>query len=214
MTFSVPKPCFARTKGETMKSLKMLGLAVVAAMALTAFAAGTASATTLEVGGAAQNSAVSIKATLATGTSAILKDEAGTTTDTCTTSEVKGKTESPFSSASVSGPVETLSFKNCSHTTTVLKNGRLSVTWTSGTNGSVTSTEAEVTVQSTVFGASAICKTGAGTKLGTLTGNPTAEGKTLSTMDISATINCGILGNASWTGTYTVTSPEELGVTG
>jgi len=43
-----------------MKYLKMLGLAAVAAMALTAFTAGSASATTLEVGGVAQNASVSL----------------------------------------------------------------------------------------------------------------------------------------------------------
>ena len=44
-----------------MKYLKMLGLAAVAAMALMAFVgASAASATTLEVGGTAQNKSVSI----------------------------------------------------------------------------------------------------------------------------------------------------------
>jgi hypothetical protein len=190
-----------------MKYLKMLGLAAVAAMALMAFAS-AASATTLEVGGVPKNSSVEIKSSLKTGTSALLKDEFGTTTDTCTTSEVSGKTEGTFTGASVGGKVTALTFKNCTHTTTVIAPGSLSVAWTSGTNGTVTSTGAEVTVQSTFFGASAICKTGAGTKIGTATG--VKEGN--ATIDINATIPCGILGNSSWTGTYTVTSPAGLGV--
>jgi hypothetical protein len=184
-----------------MKYLKILGLAAVAAMALMAFAA-SASATTLEINGTAQNRAVTLTSTLKSGTSAILKDEFGTTTDTCTTSEVKGATASPFTGATVGGTISSLTFSNCTHTTTVLANGSLSVEWASGTNGTVSSKGAEVTVQSTFFGASAICKTGEGTKLGTLTG--TAAGD--ATMDINATIKCGILGNSSWTGTYTVTS--------
>src|SRR6187397_3425212 len=104
-----------------MKYLKMLGLAAVAAMALMAVTAGAASAATLEVGGVAQNSAVTLNATLASGTSALLKDSAGTTTDTCTTSEVKGKT-STFT-GTPAGAIETLTFGNCSHTTTVLAKG-------------------------------------------------------------------------------------------
>jgi hypothetical protein len=202
-----------------MKYLKMLGLAVVAAAALMAFVgAGTASATTLAIGGVAQNKAVTLEATLLPGTSALLKDEFGTTTDTCLSSTVEGTTEnrvSPettrFTGAVVGGKINTLDFTQCTHTTTVLAPGSLHVTWISGTdNGTVTSIGAEVTVQSTFFGASAVCKTGEGTDIGTLTG------KTLTTehaiMDINAKINCGILGSSSWTGTYKVTSPTGLSV--
>jgi hypothetical protein len=194
-----------------MKHLKILGLMAVAAMAVMAFTAASASATTLEIGGVAKNEAITLKSSLKTGTSAILKDEFGTTTDTCTTSTVEGKT-STFTGAAVSGPISSLTFSNCTHTTTVLKPGKLSVTWISGTtNGTVSSSEAEVTVFSTFFGASATCKTGAGTDIGTLTGvKATTEH---ATMDINGTIPCGILGNSSWTGTYTVTSPTGLGVT-
>jgi hypothetical protein len=192
-----------------MKYLKMLGLAAVAAMALMAVVGVTAaSATTLEVGGTAKNEAVTIEATLAKETSAILKDKNGTTNDTCTSSEVKGTTTA-FDPPS--GPVSTLNFGGCSHTTHVLagKAGNLSVAWTSGTNGTVTSSGAEVTVVSTVFGISAVCKTGTGTAVGTLTG--VASGN--ATMHINATtLNCGLLGTSSWTGTYTVTSPSGLGV--
>jgi hypothetical protein len=194
-----------------MKYLKMLGLAAVAAMALTAFAAGTASATTLEVGGVAQNKSVSIVATIKAGTSAILKDTNNATVDTCTESTVSGKTVSPFTSGNpgtIGGPVEALTFHGCSHTTDVIKPGSLTIEWTSGTNGSVTSVGAEVTVQSTIFGASCIAKTGIGTKIGTLTG--VASGH--ATMDINGVIPMGLCGDAVWTGTYTVTSPTGLGV--
>jgi len=195
-----------------MNYLKMLGMAAVAAMALMAVVgAGTASATTLEVGTVAQNASVVIEATVKSGTSSILKDEAGTTTDTCTTSVVKGKTENIFTgAATVGGKLSSLTFSNCTHTTTVIAPGSLTVAWTSGTNGTVKSSAAEVTVVSTFFGASAICKTGGGTEIGTLTG--IANTKEHATIDINGTINCGILGNATWTGTYTVTNPTGLGV--
>jgi hypothetical protein len=200
-----------------MKYLKILGLAAVAAMALMAFAA-SASATTLAIGGVAQNKAITLEATLQSGTSALLKDEFGTTTDTCTSSTVKGTTEnrvSPettrFTGAVVGGKITTLDFANCTHTTTVIAPGSLHVTWISGTtNGTVSSIGAEVTVQSTFFGASAICKTGEGTDIGTLTGKKLTTEHAV--MDINAKINCGILGSSSWTGTYVVTSPTGLGV--
>jgi len=195
-----------------MKYLKMLGLVAVAAMALTAFAASTASATTLETNGVATKAAETITATLEAGSSAILKDEFGTTTDTCLKSEVKGATEGTFTGATVGGKVGTLTFEECTHTTKVDANGSLSIAWTSGTNGEVKSSGAEVTVQSTFFGATALCKTGTGTKIGTATG--VKEGN--ATIDINATVNCGILGSSSWTGTYSVTTPsgkEGLGVT-
>ena len=140
-----------------MKYLKMLGLAAIAAMALMAFVgASAASATTLSVGGVTQNKSVSITATLKSGTSALLVDSAGSTTDTCTSSEVKGATETTFTGASVGGKISSLTFGGCSHTTKVIAPGTLSVAWTSGTNGTVTSAGAEVTVQSTVFGISAV----------------------------------------------------------
>ena len=190
-----------------MKYLKMLGLAAIAAMALMAVVgASAASATTLEIGGVTQNQQVTIEATLATGTSAILKDKNGTTNDTCTGSTVEGATTA-FDPPS--GPISALTFTGCSHTTDVISKGNLSVAWTSGTNGTVSSNGAEVTVKSTVFGISAVCKTGVGTAIGTLTG--VASGN--ATMHINATtLDCGALGTSSWTGTYTVTSPSGLGV--
>jgi hypothetical protein len=195
-----------------MKYLKILGLAAVAAMALMAMAS-TASATTLEVKGVKQNASVTLKSSIEAGTSAVLKDELGSTTDTCTGSEVEGKTESSgtttFTSADVGGKVGKLTFSGCSHTTDVVANGSLSVTWIKNTtNGTVSSANAEVTVRSTFFGVTANCKTGAGTDIGTLTGKASGQ----ATMDINGTLDCGSLGNGFWTGSYVVTSPEGLGV--
>ncbi|HSS41583.1 MAG TPA: hypothetical protein VLK37_03430 [Solirubrobacterales bacterium] len=201
-----------------MKYLKMLGLAAVAAMALMAVVgASAASATTLEIKGVAQNAAVTINATLEPGTSALLKDSAGTTTDTCTESEVHGKTTefTTPGSAEIHGNVEKLTFGKCTHTTTVLKAGKLFVGWIPGTtDGTVTSSEAEVTVVSTAFGISAVCKTGGGTDIGKLTGatNGGTNKTAFATMDIEGKISCGILGTSTWTGFYSVTSPEELAV--
>jgi hypothetical protein len=192
-----------------MKCLRRLAPAWGAALIAMACVAGSASATTIELGGVAQNKSVPATGSLKAGTSLTLKDEFGTSTDTCTSSELKGATEGVFTGSSVGGKVSTMTFKNCSHTTTVIKPGRLSVVWTSGTNGAASSSEAEVTVVSTFFGSSAICKTGAGTMIGTVTG--VKEGH--ATMDVNATVNCGILGNGSLTATYVGTGSGGLGVT-
>jgi len=172
------------------------------------FSVGTASATTLEVGGVAKNSSVAVAMSLASGTSLIIKDEFGTTTDTCTSSETSFSTESPFTATEVSGTVQSWTFANCSHPTIVIKKGWAIQKVLSGTRSDYFSLLAEVTIQSTFFGASAICKTGLGTTWGEYTGVSSGKGK----VDIKGYLDCGILGTASWTGTYTVTSPEGLGV--
>jgi hypothetical protein len=193
-----------------MKYIKILGLAAVAAMALMAFA-GSASATTLEKEGATQSGAVEINASIEPETSAILEDTNKLTQDTCLASTAVGTTTTT-TGASVGGPISSLTFSECTHTTHVLANGNLSVSRIgSTTNGTVTSSGAEVTVKSTVFGVSIVCKTGAGVDIGTLTG--TASGH--ATMDINAVVNCGsFVPTAKWTGSYIVTSPTGLGVVG
>jgi hypothetical protein len=194
-----------------MKYVKMLGLAAVAAMAFMAFAAGSASATTLEVNGTTQNSAITLTASLEPGSTATLRDTDNLTQDTCTESHVHGTTVAPFTGTSVGGPIEELSFGGCTHTTHVLKKGSLSVSHITGTtDGTVTSTGAEVTVQSTIFSISIICKTGAGVDIGTLTGKTNNEH---ATMDIDAVVNCGFfVPTAKWEGEYLITKPTGLGV--
>jgi hypothetical protein len=192
-----------------MERLKQIGLALAVALATMAvLGGGIASATTLEIKGVAQNKSVTGVGSLQSGTSLILKDEFGTTTDTCTSAEAKAATEGTFTGASVSGKVSSLAVKGCTHTTTVLAAGSMSVVWTSGTNGTLVSSGAEVTTVSTFFGASAVCKTGSGTSMGTITG--VKEGH--ATVDVNATVNCGILGNTKFTGTIVGTGSGGVGV--
>jgi hypothetical protein len=107
----------------------------------------------------------------------------------------------------VTGAVSSLTFGSCTKTVTVDKAGKLYVEYTSGTNGTVFSEEAEVTVLTPLFEAEVNCKTGTGTDIGTLTG--VASGT--ATMDINAVLNCGfLLPSATWKGSYTVSS--ALGV--
>ncbi|HET8954520.1 MAG TPA: hypothetical protein VFN18_02550 [Solirubrobacterales bacterium] len=192
-----------------MKRFRKLGLAAAMTLGVLAFlTGGIASATTIEIKGVTQNKSVQASASLQPSTSMILKDSFGTTTDTCTEAFVKGATEGVFSGASVGGKLGTLTVGNCSHTTTVLSPGSMSVVWTSGTNGSVTSAASEVTTVSTAFGSSAVCKTGSGTPIGTVTG--VKEGH--ATLDVNAKVSCGILGTGTLTGTFTGTGSGGLGV--
>jgi hypothetical protein len=198
-----------------MKYLKMLGLAAVAAMALTAFLAASASATEIYSNGVTQGAGTTIESTLKATTSALLKDTGGSTNDTCTGSTVSGKTANAGGSGvNVTGSISSLAFTGCTHTTDPLKNadgtfGKLELKWTSGTNATVISKESRVTVQSTVFGISCTANTGEGTTLGTLA---TAAG-TNAVMTINAVINMGAFcGDSTWTGTYIVTKPANMTV--
>jgi hypothetical protein len=192
-----------------MKHLKMLTLAAVAAAAmLTLVGAGSAAATTLEIGGVKQGGSVAIEISLKAGTSMILRDTNNASVHTCTGSTMKGATTSPFTGATVTAPLTSMTFTGCSHSVVVVKPGTLHFAWTSGTNASVSSSGMEITTISTIFGASCIFKTGAGTSLGTLTG--VASGH--ATLHVNAVLSKGICGDAVWTGTYIVTSPTGLGV--
>jgi hypothetical protein len=188
-----------------MKHLKILGLAAVAAMAMMAFTAGSASATTLETGGTTTNSQLTITASLSSKV-AVLKDTAGFSKNECEISHVHGKTTSPFTGSSVTGDIETLTFEKCTRPVTVHAPGKLEITWTSGTNGTVASEEAVVTVSSAI--GVLTCETGTTTNLGNFTG--VAAGN--ATLDINALLNCGIIPSAKWEGSYAVTSPAGLGV--
>jgi hypothetical protein len=192
-----------------MRSLKSLGLALLAASALVALAADSASATTAEIEGMTKNESVTVTASLEPGTSAILEDTNGFTQDTCSEGSGHGTSVAPFTGASVGGPGSIITFGGCTHTTHTLKLGSFSVAWTSGTNGTITSSGTEGTVKSTLFGVSIVCKTGAGTDMGTITG--TASGH--ATADINAVVSCGaFVPTARVTASVIVTSPTGIGV--
>lgn len=196
-----------------MKYLKLLGLGAIAAMALTAYGANTASATTLEIGGAAQNNSVFISMSLQSGTSMIWERTDGSFINTCTGSNAAGATTTFTSTGStnVEGPLSSLSFTSCTRPVTVHEAGFFEVEHTSGTDGTVWSVATEITVSS-IFG-TLDCRTGlTGTDIGTLTG---ADGSpsTHAVVHITAVVNCGFLvKTAVWRATYVVTSPTGLGV--
>jgi hypothetical protein len=196
-----------------MKYVKMLGLAAVAAMALMAFVgASTASATVLKSTGVTLGKNAPIEASLKSGDSAALTNTAGEPLDTCTGGVVAGKiSNAGGAAATVSGPVESLTWTGCTDPTTTIKGGTLEIHHISGTtDGTVTSSGAEVTVNNSVIG-SCIYGTGAGIDIGRL--------ETAGATDV---ININVVVNeqiplrffcpdhAIWDAEYVVTTPHAL----
>jgi len=168
------------------------------------------SSTTLEVSGVPKNEEVTITASLASGTSASLRNTSASLQNTCTESHVHGNTQSPYTEAAITGPVASLSFGSCLRSVTTHAPGKLYIEHITGsTNGTVYSEEAEVTTQVPPFSTYVNCKTAEGTHIGTLTGRASGH----ATMHVNAVLNCGaLLPSAKWEATYTVTSPTGLGV--
>jgi len=152
-----------------MKTLKALGIAAVAAMALTAFAgAGTAQAYlyTDAAKTIRYSAGTVVDLSLKSGTTTKLTSE-GSILATCTASTAKGKTSNEIGEA-VSVVIETLTWGGCNHTVDTLANGKLEIKWTSGTSGEVIGRETQWTA--TIAGVSCTYGFGEGTKLGTITG--------------------------------------------
>jgi len=194
-----------------MKHVKMLGLLVMAAASLMAFAS-SASANPILTKSAGV-AATEIHATLEKGTSAVL--EAGIK-DTCTVSTVKGPITTN-NTEHAAGAITTLTFGEagtvCTQDTTVIAAGSLTVKENANGTGTVYSEGSDVEVKVTSLGI--VCHYGAGTgkiDIGTLTfGTP-------ATMDINAPelprlepsnkTFCAATGK--WTGSYVVTTPGTL----
>jgi len=189
-----------------MKYIKILSLMAVAAAALMAFA-GTASATIIEE----SNGTQLLKGTQieSTGTNAVLK--AGFSTVECSHSEVDGKTSNNGGAGeTVEGNINNLSFSGCNMTVTVLKKGKLIVHHTSGSNGTVTSEGAEVTVNN--HSVSCTYGTTSATNIGNLAGGSPA--KLTASASLTRVAGGFLCANpATWTATYTVTTPTSLLVT-
>ncbi|HEY5943196.1 MAG TPA: hypothetical protein VIT89_10085 [Solirubrobacterales bacterium] len=190
--------------------LKALGLAAVMAMALTAYAAGSASATTLELGGVKHVAQINVFMHLKTGTSAIWSRTDGSLANTCKESNIYFATNVGTGST-VTGPLSSLFFYTCDRSVEVHKEGTLHIANISGTtDGTVSSSGAEVTVGSP-FG-TLTCVTGTGVDLGRLTGTDGTP-STHAEMHVNAVLNCGFLvPSGTLKGTYIVTAPTNLGV--
>jgi hypothetical protein len=207
-----------------MKYLKMLGLAAIAAAALTAVVGvGSASAVTLCENNQATGCTSHVNSgqtiTFTAEDSIKLAGPFGIVLDTCTESTVKGfttNTGADNTTTAVNGDIEELTdeggvhtvpgltFGKCTRKTTVGIGGTLSIT-ASGTagNGSVTSNGATVTIHEFPEPFPGTCAyVTTNTPIGTLTASATAA-----TFDISATLNSETANcpQGTWSGHYVST---------
>jgi hypothetical protein len=216
-----------RKREREMKNLKILGLAAVAAMALLAFGAGTASAgsvlckngvsttgCTEDYGSGTVIEALLTSSTVFQTTGGTILDECGGSTLKVTTSNTGGATQNVKGKIVdvVNGEGKTvvtgLTWSLCTKTTKTLVPGELEVEWVSGSdNGTLRAKETQITIGG-IFGESCIYGPGAGTTLGTLIGtNPASI--SISTY-LSLVTGGGLCPNqARWTATYMVTRVGE-----
>jgi hypothetical protein len=210
-----------------MKYIKMLGLAAVAAAALTAFlGAGTASATVLCETNATSNCGAAwhvngnTNLVFSAETSIALRGPLGIIISTCTASTVEGLTTTGSSGTTVSGNITKLTFENCNRATTVSSSttGSLEVHHLAGTdNGTVTSSDTTVLIHEvpSPFPSTCAYLTNA-TDIGTLTGKDHPGNLTLGTptFDIAATIPTETSGcpNGTWEGKYKYTGITPFNV--
>lgn len=189
-------------------NLRRLALALLSTMVLAASCAGSASATAFEEGGVEIKEEKTYTLSLEVGASFTMSRTDGTLANTCTKVHLGGHI--PWYNHPVLWLLNLteLTFGECERPIGVHKTGNQSVQYTSGTNGTVASSGAEVTV-GTPFG-TVNCKTGEGTDLGTLTGVSSGQ----ATVHVNAVVNCGfLLPSANWNGTLKFSSPSGLGVT-
>lgn len=197
-----------------MKYLKMLGLAAVAAMALTVFlgagsAAGTVlckvSTATTGCSGSGQDYSLSTTIEASSLGTGVLATIPGTVLDECINSTIKGKTTRTGSSTeTVTFTIEELNWGTCTKTTDTIKNGELEIHWISGTdNGTVTDIGTEWTVF-TVFGTCGFTVSDIGTLVG---GNPAK----ISIVQVVVKRTFGLCPSEElWTDEFAITNPKPL----
>ncbi len=206
-----------------MKYLKMLGLAAVAAAALMAFAgAGTASADEICTEKAnAENMCPTgkliekIEGSL-TG-SAKLENTKGETLDTCTSGTVKitninAAHGNKTGTASVTGdvPPEDITWGSagtpCTFPTVTIKGGTTDATPATGGGTTVTATEAQVTINTVLFG-SCVYGVGTGIDLGTV-----AQGGNTLAINTAVTKISGFAcpETTKWVATYNITNHSAV----
>lgn len=201
-----------------MRYLKMLAIAAVAAMALTAFVgAGSASATVLcktaiKEGCAESGWAYPVGTVVdlsLTGTT-VTETTGGILADTCLQGTLKGETTNAGSSSeTVDWNVSEMWSRECSRITTPLANGSLEVEWIPGTNnGTLIGRNTEVT-KNTIFGTCNYGTVAGGNYYGTVNGGNPA---TVSTEAVFPKLagNATCPADVRWTGSYAIPSPEPL----
>ena len=183
-----------------MKYGKMLGLA---AMALMAFGAGSASAAELYSTKETVPQSTEISGSLESGSSALLTTTDGSTNlDTCTLSGFSATHTTGEGEAPVTGSISSLLWSECSFTTDTLTSGSLSIAG----NGAVSGSGTVVTVN---IGVSCRYGTGGGTTLGTLNAGKLAINAVINEQE-PKTFLCP--DTTKWVANYVVTNPHDLTV--
>jgi hypothetical protein len=192
-----------------MKYIRMLGLAGLVALALTAFT-GTASATYL----------TSPPGTTYTGAFELRSGKitfhlGGFGEVVCSKSEMKGKVEFHGIGITAGGNLSSLTFEGCEpNTVTVLKAGALEISPAATTgNGTVIWNGGEIQVHISK-GPTCTIKTSSTTTIGTLTGSNITKGNAVLDLEKPALPTSGFLCPATtvMTGLYAVISPTSLEV--
>jgi hypothetical protein len=188
--------------------LRSLVPIALSAMALMASTASSASATTMEIGGTAQNQEITYTFRLKVGFSFIITDTSGFAANTCKEAHIHGHVSFPFDAVSVLGGITSFYYKSCTEgNPTVDSAGTLSFERIgTTTNGTVRSNGLKITVPS--FFGTLTCTT-SNTDFGTLTGVSSGE----ATLDVNAVVSCTVIGDSRWQGTLSASTPSGLGVT-
>ncbi|HEX5989637.1 MAG TPA: hypothetical protein VFY75_05440 [Solirubrobacterales bacterium] len=198
-----------------MKHLKSLGLAVIAALTITAFlGAGSASGAVLCKVTATPCGAGNIYsgALKTSTTSAVFKDSEGTAVSTCTGSELGGKIEQAGGAGKpVVVGTNYLAFTGCSAKTWVIKNtATLNVNHIAGTDNGAIEGKGELTVTITIGGTE--CNFFLG---GTMIEFGTFKGGKPAVIEVGTTITKYSIfeffcpGSLTWEGNYSVTEPAS-----
>lgn len=197
-----------------MKYLKLFTLAALTAIALMAVAGiGTASATTLD-GPEGRMLEANAEIDFSAKGSVVLENTSGTVLATCTNSTIKVKTTNTGNDLGepVTSNNEVWTWAECTATVDTVKRGTVSFNATSGSNGTVVSAGAEITVQTALAG-SCTYGAGAGVTLGTLTGgSPGLLSENAALTRTGGSLLCAE--TIRITGSFTVTAPTTLTVTG
>lgn len=202
-----------------MKYMKMLGVAAIMVSAVMAVG-GASSASAAGVLCSAQESPCSAANKVANGTgtewtlsiSGSLKETgaSGETLDTCKKSALKGSITNGSSTTNATGSISSLTWEECTWTTTTILSGGGEVENISGThNGRLkANSETRVTISIPFFG-SCVYGVTSGTTMGTVTeGKPaTFDANAVASKLSGSSITCPSTANVA--GTYTQTIPSN-----
>jgi hypothetical protein len=199
-----------------MTSLKMMGLAAVAAAALMALVgASSASAAVLcktntNPCGSKWAAGTNLEFSLKSGTSATWKGTAGEQLKTCTNAKLTAQMSNTGSATEpVKLKVSEDSWTSCTVATTTLKLGEIEITNITGTtNGTVVLKGAEFTTNDFFFGDCSYGTATGGTDLGTLTSSSIGD----SVIDVNAQllpVGGACCPDVVWQESFTITSPKE-----